>query len=499
MRSLNLKNNKQSGVALVTVLLVAAVTIALAYGALTVSLNTLQGSKAAESSVQARLNAESGLDAILARLVVRMKESDPPQSEEIIDEISDDISIITSSGQSPLEYVIRKGQKNGDLYIARVDGKGVREDTMYAVEASFEVNFSNTGPGNHGPGNGQPELFPVETAAVTASGQVVLQGSGAVTGDIYSKETITLSGGGGVVKGNIASLGSPNTTCNGPLPGNPDGVYKGVWFKGSAKVEGSVYSACDIIFNNWGATVSGNATAVNEIVPVSAQRSIHGHIPNYNPSNPVQPTVTAFEDPLNIDDFVSRFETATKNGRWSISGNDYWEIDATSGNGVSGVNRFDVSSVSALGKTHQVIRVDAFEMGGSATLKIRGHVTVFSDSTVELLGGGQIIIEDDSSLTIVSKGDVQFGIGISSDKADQLLVYSSTLGTIASSGHKKIAAGIYAPKADIKVDGSGGFEGALYGKHINISGSGTVNFDPILISVMTSEPSTPPVHGITRR
>lgn len=57
-----------SGVALVTVLVITAVALALGYAALTISLSVLQGSKAAESSVQARLNAESGLDLLFVGL-----------------------------------------------------------------------------------------------------------------------------------------------------------------------------------------------------------------------------------------------------------------------------------------------------------------------------------------------------------------------------------------------------------------------------------------------
>lgn len=482
----NVLKGKNSGVALVTVLVITAVTLALGYAALTISLSVLQGSKAAEHSVQARLNAESGLDAILVGIEKNLTDK---TSEDNLGHHVYNPPLISNINDIQLTFEASDViSKEAGHFHFRVDGKGFLNSATYIVEAS--VRLGSTTPEQDNGGIGTPG-FPISDAAIIANSSISFTGSAEVLGDIYAKGPINFSGGNVDIFGNVISTGSPSTVCGNPNTNtNSPSNYIGVVFHQSDRVHGDVYSSCDIKFVNWHSYVYGNGRANRGFVTTSG-RPLSQHITEYDPLNPFTPSITSFDDPLDIDEFVELFSAIETNGKFNSNDWHIWEF--TSLNSEVSVKRQGVlqnfihETVNVFGVSRPVFAFDGFELN-SQELVINGDVIIYSSQEVSFNNGRQITITPNSSLTIITPKGVKFKIAIYSESPEQLLVYSSTSKEIIGSDHQSFYVGIYAPKASVSINGSGEVWGVVYGKDVTVDGRGAVRFHPTLLSDMTTQP-----------
>lgn len=237
-----MKNNKQSGVALVTVLLVAAVTIALAYGALTVSLNTLQGSKAAESSVQARLNAESGLDATFVYLEERFRANEDFKIFSHIPAIKTENSATMEQGKTYAFPTDPERFSVDDTFHIALDGY-TSDGSTYQTNADVYYNPGSNGQIDTEASEERPStIHDVLYRGVTSCSITDVSGSGQILGAryIFSSDDVILKAGDGLIEANIHTTGKVSVT-------------------GGARIEGDVTASKSI-------SVTGGSTTINGVL-----------------------------------------------------------------------------------------------------------------------------------------------------------------------------------------------------------------------------------------
>lgn len=315
----NPNNQLSSGIALVTVLVITAVTLALGYAALTISLSVLQGSKSAEHSVQARMNAESGLDAVLVYLDDRLQENDELNVISLIPRVVSMNSLAMSFGEnynfirpptvSPLgDTHIEIGGYGPDnaVYITSADifynlGSGTDTDpdatpnnpsTIYDVLYRGVTSCSILDVNGSGQILGGAYVYSSDDVILSSgdgriegdirtTGSVDVSGSAKVYGDIWSSESVTLTGGQTEVNGNIASGGDlsiASANINGYLV--IDGDIKIT--AGDAKVSGHVYASGQISVNN-GAKIIGETIYAKKGISINGSSRAEGDI--YTPGN----------------------------------------------------------------------------------------------------------------------------------------------------------------------------------------------------------------------
>lgn len=228
----HMKASRNSGIALVTVLLVAAVTIALAYGALSISTSALRGTKGAESSIQARLNAESGLDASFVYIEDLFRKEENASAFDYIP------SITPNHGpELAFNETYKFAQKPilvGDNITLIVNGHVSTSDTVYTTNA--DVYYNPGGGGSSTDPNASPEnptvIQDLMYRGITSCSVVQTGGSSVFLGGghIYVEENASINSGSAVVEGHFYSPKSVTIT--------------------NTKLTGSVTAQGDITINN---------------------------------------------------------------------------------------------------------------------------------------------------------------------------------------------------------------------------------------------------------
>jgi hypothetical protein len=108
-----------------------------------------------------------------------------------------------------------------------------------------------------------------------------------------------------------------------------------------------------------------------------------------------------------------------------------------------------------------------------ATLYIHGDVTLSISGDLRIAGQGQIVLMSGATLTIYVEGDASIegnGILNPSQLPSSLTLYGTeTSSTIRIAGKADYYGTIYAPTADIQVDGESDLYGALVGKTLYVS------------------------------
>lgn len=142
--------------------------------------------------------------------------------------------------------------------------------------------------------------------------------------------------------------------------------------------------------------------------------------------------------------------------------------------------------------------VDSISLGGSRSLVISGHVALVMAGGIDVKGNGSIGIEPDSSLQIYTAHDVDIaGNGVTNATATPSNFYiygtaSTTVDgsgrveagqTISVSGNGQLHSTIYAPAADVNLNG-GGTNGEVFGGVVaftaSIVGNSSFHFDEAL-------------------
>jgi hypothetical protein len=144
-------------------------------------------------------------------------------------------------------------------------------------------------------------------------------------------------------------------------------------------------------------------------------------------------------------------------------------------------------------------RCPGIVLRANQTLTILGDVTLIltgSSSTVlDVTGNASIIVPASSSLTVYAEGDIKIaGNGLSN--ANTRPVSCKIWGTNTSSfgqsiqiaGNGALKGLVYAPNADVKLNGNGDIMGAVVGKTITLTGNADFHYDESLATYGDNTP-----------
>lgn len=143
--------------------------------------------------------------------------------------------------------------------------------------------------------------------------------------------------------------------------------------------------------------------------------------------------------------------------------------------------------------------------GNNETLRIQGNVTLIvsagaGSSAIDITGKGLIVVEAGASLTVYTAGNVKIaGNGIANTNAapKTFQLYgtstSSTLQDVQIAGNGALKAVVYAPNADVTINGNGDVMGSVIATDITLTGEALFHYDESLADLDTGNP-----FGITR-
>lgn len=149
-------------------------------------------------------------------------------------------------------------------------------------------------------------------------------------------------------------------------------------------------------------------------------------------------------------------------------------------------------------------RCSGITLHANQTLTILGDVTLIltgsGTSVMDVTGNASIIIPAGSNLTIYAEGDVKIagnGLGNANTRPISCLIWgtnTSNLGqSIKVAGNGALKAVLYAPNADVTVNGNGDIMGAIVARAITLTGNADFHFDESLASYGDNTP-----FGVTR-
>lgn len=344
---------------------------------------------------------------------------------------------------------------------------------------------------------------------VAALGSVTLNGSSQVFGSILANQTINLNAGGGRVRGNAESLAD-------------------IIFNSSARVDGIVRAMRHVRLNNWSASVGEGIYAGGNII--SSRNPTSDHIDQNNRANFLQRSDISLnrveEQPCDtlsfagnsLRDEIRRYQSALTsigditvgaypNVEWRFTPQQIERYDQT-----WNVNRWMTHASpefnTLFGEQTPIFRMNTLNLTGSPSLRVSGgDVVIVVDGDFTMGGGGPgLVIDPDSSLTVFVSGRIDFGsvlnmpasnsINLSGDPTFSLFSGYSGAGTgVNFSSSNRVVANVYAPYATVSVNSGAGFFGSVKGRSVNVSGSGSIVYDELLIGAFGGPSSGTPGTG----
>lgn len=150
-------------------------------------------------------------------------------------------------------------------------------------------------------------------------------------------------------------------------------------------------------------------------------------------------------------------------------------------------------------------RCNNLTLNGRQTLTILGDVTLILTAgsgarAIDVTGNAAILIPAGSSLTVYVEGDVLIagnGVGNSNVRPATFQFFGTNTSAagqsihVAGNGALKVA--LYAPNADIKINGNGEVMGAVVGRNIDLTGNAAFHYDESLENLDADMP-----YGIER-
>ena len=138
--------------------------------------------------------------------------------------------------------------------------------------------------------------------------------------------------------------------------------------------------------------------------------------------------------------------------------------------------------------TQPIIMYDNANINGNLEVKAGHNVFMFVKGNFIMSGASTLTIPDNSSLTLLVKGDLIIGAGsevltptqgLTADGLPVFSIFSSYSGTgiYITGGVEQVYAAVYAPLTDVAISSSVGFKGALLGRSITVTGDGGVHYD----------------------
>lgn len=136
-------------------------------------------------------------------------------------------------------------------------------------------------------------------------------------------------------------------------------------------------------------------------------------------------------------------------------------------------------------------RCNSISLSGNQTLTILGDVTLILTATVgsalDVTGNASIIIPEGSSLTLYAEADIKIaGKGLANANSRPASCRLIGTGTAPGSqsvhvaGNGALKTALYAPNADVKINGNGDVMGAVVGHTVTFTGNAAFHYDESL-------------------
>lgn len=147
-------------------------------------------------------------------------------------------------------------------------------------------------------------------------------------------------------------------------------------------------------------------------------------------------------------------------------------------------------------------RIANLALNGKSTLTILGDVTLIltatTGSALDVTGNASIIIPDGSSLTVYVESDFKIagnGLANGNTRPASCRIYGTNTASqsIHLAGNGALKAVVYAPNADVQVNGNGDIMGAVVGAVVTFTGNAAFHYDE---SLAYEDDNTP--FGVTR-
>ena len=322
-----------------------------------------------------------------------------------------------------------------------------------------KVYVSDTQPS----GNVSPKIValssvnPPNAAPATRMMEITLRQRSYFSNGLVAKDTITFNGNNTTVDSwNSDPDNDPNTA---PIDYDPD-PSNGIRLDGGTVASVSVQNTA-VLLNQadiWGYVYTGGAQP-----QVGNQGSIRGE------TTPVGVKI----DPDRVaTDFNADFLSVT---------------NPTGGTTIPSIG----PSLGVLG-TKTAWRCSSLSLTGNNSLMILGDVTLVltapsGSSALSMAGNAQIIIPSGSSLTIYTEGEVTIaGQGLANNNIQpssfQLWGTNQSVAgqNIQISGNGALRSIVYAPNADVKINGNGDVMGSVVARTITLVGNAAFHYDEAL-------------------
>ena len=133
--------------------------------------------------------------------------------------------------------------------------------------------------------------------------------------------------------------------------------------------------------------------------------------------------------------------------------------------------------------TEGVYRFENMNVATKSVIRIQGDVVLYVDNHFDVSGLAQIIIEDDSSLTIYHNGDdfSLTGQGVlNSSQSPSAFKIFTTATTVKFSGTSEFYGAVYAPNGTITPVGTTEIYGSFVGRQVDVGGTADFHYDVAL-------------------
>lgn len=350
---------------------------------------------------------------------------------------------------------------------------------------------------------GDPVPISVFSTAVVGCSGVNLSGSGRI--DSYDSSLGPYSPSTATAQANVSTLwGDVVLSGSSPIMG---GLHVGgnLTLSGSAAISGVIQATGNVTFSGNPACPTNSVLAGGTINAPGAWWCSGSR--GYFQERASVPPPPGACDPLNVTDFVDG-QLADASTRGSLRSGNFngWqaspiEIDTdvnfTSGFSVGASNTVNFHA----GDVSEVYVGGNFTVGGGSKVAFRApaspagaRVRLYIDGDLNMGGGAEFIIERGVALEIFVTGKVNMGGGLVNRNESPTItiiengqpvslpsfaIYSSFEGSngVVIGGNSQIFASVYAPHADVRVDGAGGLYGAVRGRSVDVRGAGGIHYD----------------------
>ncbi len=559
MNASTVRERRGTGSALISVLLVLTAVILLAVTGLYLTNTNLAIAGNIVGNTIAKSNAESGIDATIAMLYANFESTgNLPGSIQ-----APAVNLSTADVDYGLESVV----PHGNRVHLKVIGYGPN-NAEYLSEALVEFKGTNVrGPipfgggvvacegldllgggmidgfdSRVGPYDQRHRLRSAQIRTTMPNAHIHLDGGTNVYGDIFSTGGVTIDAGAsvygdivasddvlissaGTFDGEIHTTGNLSFSNTASVSGNVSSNGE-LRFDNVATVEGNAASGADMVFTNNG-RIEGNAHVGGEYLPVRADyKHVQGTVRENAGSVSNQPVAPEVCDPIDIETQILALQDQLRatdkpnivvgnypKVNWRISPSTLTSFDDT-WNVKEWVQEAGASTIHLGGSEIPVLQTGDFHLANGEIRVREGHVVLFIDGNFETSGGGKMVIERGSSLTLYITGKTrlgssfrivdEYGFPVSATLADTqkptFSIYSAHTGQMARwnerqtagvvlEGSTDVPVNVYAPNTGIYVSAGGDIYGALRGKEVAVVGGAGIHYDVALGEIEHGSPN----------